>query len=42
MILPEGSVIQETNGAKLIQGGVEGLQDLLDGIKGKGLSSEIE
>jgi len=36
VILPEGSVIQETNGAKLIQGGVKGLQDLLDDVKENG------
>jgi hypothetical protein len=36
LVLPEGSVFQETNGAKLIQGGVKGLQDLLEDVKGKG------
>ena len=36
MILPEGSLIQETNGAKLIQGGVKGLQDILEDLKDVG------
>ncbi len=36
MVLPEGSVFQETNGAKLIQGGVKGLQDILEDVKEKG------
>ena len=34
--MPEGSVFQETNGAKLIQGGVKGLQDLLKEMNKKG------
>ena len=36
LVLPEGSVFQETSGAKLIQGGVNGLQELLEEVKGKG------
>lgn len=35
-VLPQGSLFQETNGAKLIQGGVKGLQDLLEDMKSKG------
>lgn len=35
-ILPEGSVFQETNGAKLIQNGVKGLEDLLAELKKSG------
>eukprot|EP00985_Skeletonema_marinoi_P035349 scaffold46335_cov80-Skeletonema_marinoi.AAC.1 len=36
LVLPKGSVFQETNGAKLIQGGVNGLQDLLKDMKDEG------
>ena len=35
-ILPKESVFQETNGAKLIQGGVKGLEDILADLKKKG------
>ena len=35
-IVPDESVFQETNGTKLIQGGVKGLQDLLEDVKKKG------
>lgn len=35
-ILPEGSVFQETSGAKLIQNGVKGLEDILVDLKKKG------
>lgn len=35
-ILPKESVFQETNGAKLIQGGVKGLEDLLADLKKNG------
>jgi hypothetical protein len=33
MVLPEGSVFQETNGAKLKQGGVKGCQEMLEEVK---------
>ena len=36
MVLPEGSVFRETNGAKLIQGGVKTIQDMLEDMKEKG------
>jgi hypothetical protein len=36
MVLPEGSVFQETNGAKLKQGGVKGCQEMLEEVKEKG------